>query len=141
LKENIGFRDLTAWQKADDLASAVFRACRDLPPSLRWLSDKAKLCAVSVPANIAEGHGRGSAAELLRFLDTARGSLSELEYYLHFLGKESLLSSATLEELEAKRAETAAVVLGLWRSLKGLTRSEWDNTGRIREDQSIYHVN
>ena len=135
-----GFRDLIAWQRAHDLASAVFRASRDLSPDASWLSSQILRCTISVPANIAEGHGRGTRAELLRFLDIARGSLSELEYYLLFLESENLMPTERLRDLRAKREETARVLFGLWRSLKSMTTTEWDHSGRIREEAGIYQV-
>jgi four helix bundle protein len=95
----------------------------------RWLRYQILRCAVSVPANIAEGHGRGSKAELLRFIDITRGSLSELEYYLHFLMREELRAPGKLLALDAKRIETGKVLFGLWRSLKGMPSSKWDHTG------------
>ena len=135
-----GFRDLVAWQKADALASAVYKACRLLPGQDRWLVDQMLRCAVSVPANIAEGHGRGTQAELARFIDIAKGSLSELEYYLHFARNEGIFKLDTVEALEARRLETGRVLFGLWRSLKGMSKSEWDHTGRIREESETYSV-
>jgi four helix bundle protein len=140
VQEKKGFKDLVAWQKADELTSAVYRASVQLPPSTGWLKDQVLRCALSVPANIAEGHGRGSRLELLRFLDIARGSLSELEYFLHFLRKEDLLPVSLVEELEKKRVDTARVLFGLWRSLKAMKPAEWDHTGRIGEEFETYQV-
>src|SRR3989304_10118184 len=101
-----GFRRLVAWQKADDLASAVFSVMPLLSLQHRWLRDQAARAAVSVPANIAEGHGRGSLGDYLRFLDIARGSLAELEYYLHFLRRNGLIEAERLVQGEGLRTET-----------------------------------
>ena len=135
-----GFHDLVAWQLADELASLVYRAFAKLPPNHRWLADQTMRAAISVPANIAKGHGRGSLGELLRFIDIARGSLSELEYYIHFLAKESLLPSEEVAVLQSKRTEVGRVPFGLWRSLKATSKDNWDHTGRIREEGPIYEV-
>ena len=134
-----GFRDLVAWQKADALASLTYRTCRDLAPRNAWLIDQILRAAISVPANIAEGHGRGTKAELARFLDISKGSLTELEYYFHFLRQEGLLPEEKLVELESLRLETGKVIFGLWRSLRSMSKEFWDHTGsRVREEEGLY---
>ena len=125
-----------AWQRADELASLVYRACKDLPPQHHWLVDQILRCAVSVPANIAEGHGRGSLAELTHFVDIARGSLAELEYFLHFIRNEALLTSDQIGLLESKQDEASRLLFGFWRSLKATSENEWDHTGKVHEDAS-----
>jgi four helix bundle protein len=137
-KEQRGFRDLTAWQKADRMGSLVYRACRELPSGHEWLNSQVVRCAISVPANIAEGHARGSQGDFLRFIDIARGSSAELEYYIHFMKNEGLLAEATLAGLAASQNETSKVLFGLWRSLKSLPKQDWDHTGRIAEEAGVY---
>ncbi|RIK82646.1 MAG: four helix bundle protein [Planctomycetota bacterium] len=74
------YKELIVWQKAMALAEATYRWASSLPKhELYGLTSQLQRSAVSVPANIAEGHGRGSTKEYLRFLSVARGSLSELE--------------------------------------------------------------
>lgn len=131
MDEGQGFKKLRAWQKADDLASAAFRAAEEVPSQHRWLSSQIARAAVSVPANIAEGYGRGSLADYLRFLDIARGSLSEVEYYIHFLGKESLVSSECIERLRLLHSETGRLLFGLWQSLKSKAPQTWDHAGGV----------
>jgi four helix bundle protein len=136
-----GFRDLIAWQKADALASLIYKSCKSIPAKDRWLIDQILRSAISVPANIAEGHGRGTRAQLLQFIDIARGSLSELEYYVHFLSTESLLTRNEIADIEASRIETGRVLFGLWRSLKAMNNTDWNHTGsRIGEEPGIYVV-
>jgi four helix bundle protein len=132
-----GFRRLVAWQKADDLASAVFSVAQMLPLQHRWLRDQAARAAVSVPANISEGYGRGSLRDYLRFLDIARGSLAELEYYLHFLRRNGLIEK--LIAAEALRAETGRLLFGLTQSLREKLKAEgpWQR-GTLREEQPEY---
>src|SRR3989304_2873638 len=119
-----GFRRLVAWQKADDLASAVFSVMRLLPLQHRWLKDQIARAAVSVPANVAEGYGRGSLRDYLRFLDIARGSLAELEYYLHFLRRNGLIEAERLVQVEALRTETGSLLFGLTQSLRRKVRED-----------------
>jgi four helix bundle protein len=137
-REQRGFRDLVAWQKADRTASLVYRACKKLPAHHEWLFSQVVRCAISVPANIAEGHARGTKAEFLRFIDIARGSSAELEYYVHFLKNEELLGEAELIAIDASQQETSRVLFGLWRSLKSVDKKDWDHSGRIAEESAAY---
>lgn len=75
-----GHKDLTVWQAAMGLAKVVYAVTADFPKAERYgLVSQMRCAAVSVPSNIAEGAGRGSAREFHQFLTIARGSLSELE--------------------------------------------------------------
>lgn len=50
------YEDYTVWQKAMDLAEAVYEVTLKLPVEERFgLSDQLRRAAVSVPSNIAEG--------------------------------------------------------------------------------------
>lgn len=74
------FRGLQVWRRGVDLAEEVYRLTRALPSAERHgLASQMQRAAVSVPSNIGEGWGRGSRAELLRFLTIARGSLFEVQ--------------------------------------------------------------
>jgi len=77
------YRDLDVWASGMDLAQACYSVCRQLPPSERFeLGSQIRRSAVSIPANIAEGHGRGSKKDFVRHLFIARGSLYEVETHL-----------------------------------------------------------
>ena len=78
------YKDLTAWQKAMQLAVEVYRLTRLLPKEESFgLIGQLRRAAASVPSNIAEGYGRASTVEYARFLKIARGSLYELETQLY----------------------------------------------------------
>ncbi len=73
------YRDLIAWQRGIDFVEHVYRQTGDLPKDERFgLVAQMRRSAVSVPSNIAEGWGRGTRNDYVRFLRTARGSLFEL---------------------------------------------------------------
>ena len=74
------FRDVKVWGKAGSLTTDVYRASASFPKSETYgLTHQVRSAAVSVAANIAEGCGRSSSAELRRFFEMASGSASELE--------------------------------------------------------------
>ena len=77
------FKELIIWQKSMELVEEVYRIIILLPPDEKYaLADQIKRSAVSIPSNIAEGKGRNSDREFLRFLNIANGSAYELETQL-----------------------------------------------------------
>jgi four helix bundle protein len=78
------YRDLKVWEKAMDLVVESYRITKLLPRhEMFGLIAQIQRAAVSIPANIAEGHGREHLGDYLHHLSMARGSLMELE--THFL--------------------------------------------------------
>ncbi|MEN9464611.1 MAG: hypothetical protein RL217_792 [Pseudomonadota bacterium] len=74
------YQELDAWQHAMELSVAIYHLTANFPDNERYgLVSQMRRAAVSVPSNIAEGHGRDSELEFKRFLLIARGSLAELE--------------------------------------------------------------
>ena len=96
------YRDLQVWRKGMVLTEVVYRLCRKLPPEERYgLAQQLKRASVSISANIAEGYGRRSLAEYLRFISIANGSLKEVETLLLLTGRLGLLQiSETAKALE-----------------------------------------
>ncbi|MFO0893211.1 MAG: four helix bundle protein [Isosphaeraceae bacterium] len=73
-------QDLIAWQKAMDLVMAVYAATGGFPREENdGLRAQVRKAVVSVPSNIAEGEGRRTTREFLRFLSIAHGPLREVE--------------------------------------------------------------
>lgn len=76
-------RDLIVWQKAMDLTVDVYRFSQDGPSDERFrLTSQVLRAVASVPANIAEGHARGSRKDYAHFLAVAKGSLMEVDTFL-----------------------------------------------------------
>ncbi len=78
-----GYKDLIGWQKAIVLVNQVYDATSQFPASeIYGLTNQIRRCAVSIPANIAEGYGRESTNEYAHFVSIALGSATELETLL-----------------------------------------------------------
>ncbi len=74
------FRELVAWQKAMDLAVDVYEFSRQFPSEEKFgLTSQIRRAGVSVPSNIAKGHGRRTSKDIANFLWMANGSLGEIE--------------------------------------------------------------
>jgi len=73
-------RDLRVWQLSKALVVDVYQITQGLPPNeLYGLSSQLRRAAVSIPANLAEGHGRNTRNDYAYFVGIAYGSLMELE--------------------------------------------------------------
>lgn len=134
------YRDLLVWQKAMDLVVEIYRLTKAFPPDERFgLTIQIRRVAVSIPSNIAEGHGRLHRADFLRFLSIARGSLTELETQLQI--------ATRLGYLDARQTEQSwDLVRHVGRALNGLIRSlnsenpRSNGGGRIAETSDNYET-
>jgi len=94
------FRDLQVWQKAHTLTLEIYEYSAPFPDSERFgLTSQLRRAAASIPANLAEGCGRGSDADLRRFLHMAMGSASETEYHLLLAHDLGFLAEPTFKRL------------------------------------------
>ena len=93
------FRDLKVWEKAHLVTLEAYRATSSFPKDeLFGLTSQIRRSASSIPANIAEGCGRGG-GDLARFCSIAAGSASELEYHLILAHDLGLLELDTYDRL------------------------------------------
>lgn len=118
-----GYRDLIAWQKAMDLADGVFDlAARLRGPEFFGLADQLRRAAISIPANLAAGHGRRSRGEYIRYVSIANGSLRELETHLMLLLRRRVATAEDIGRLLAGSDEVGRLLTGLHRKLVAMTR-------------------
>lgn len=112
-------RDLVAWQKAFGLGLAIYEATGCFPADERFgLTSQLRRASVSVACNIAEGYGRGSTADYLRFLRVARGSLYEIDTQLLLALKLGYLAQDIHQSLNNQLDECGRVLAGLIRSIE-----------------------
>ena len=77
------FREFKVWEKAHSLTLDIYKATATFPRAEMYgLTSQLRRASASIPANIAEGCGRGGNAEFGRFLRIGMGSASELEYHI-----------------------------------------------------------
>ena len=95
------FRKLQVWKAAQELAVSVYRCTASFPKSERYgLTSQMRHAAASIGANLAEGCGRWSDAELRRFARISLGSATELESHLLLARELGFLDAATFESLD-----------------------------------------
>jgi four helix bundle protein len=94
------YRSLHVWKRAHGLALTTYSTTRAFPrDELFGLTSQMRRAAVSVAANLAEGCGRDSDAEIARFARISLGSASELEYFLLLSGDLGYIDPTEQKEL------------------------------------------
>ncbi len=113
------YRDLKVWQTGVDLVVLCYRITEDFPSSERYdLVRQIRRAAVSIPSNIAEGHGSDHLGDYLRYLSIANGSLMELETQLWISHRLGFVDNDRLEGFERSSGPLGRMLAGLTRRLK-----------------------
>ncbi len=113
------YRDLLVWQKAMDLCVEVHDASLLFPKhEVFGLSAQLNRSVVSVPSNIAEGHGRRTTPDFIHFLFISRGSLNEVETQLTLAMRYNYLSQTDHDDLLERCGEIGRMLNGLIDSLE-----------------------
>jgi four helix bundle protein len=122
-------RKVKAFALADRLALAVYRETRSMPKEEMFgLTAQLRRGAVSIPSNIAEGCGRHTLSDYLRFLDTAYGATRELHYQLTLAARLGFLPQDA--RAPSLCEETARVLCSLIRALRPDTTAAAGRTSR-----------
>jgi len=116
-ENSLGYRKLIVWEKSHELVKGIYRITGQFPKyELFGLISQMRRCAISVPANIVEGYGRKSNKEKLNFLNIAKGSLTELEYYIDLSHELGYLEKEHYTELVSARITVGKLLHGYIKS-------------------------
>ena len=111
-----GFEKLDVWQKSIEFTGEIYLLSASFPRDDRFgLTSQMRRAAVSISSNIAEGSGRQSSNDFVRFLSIAYGSLMECVSQLHLAHRLKYLNEETLQ-LTLKLAESIARMLSRLRT-------------------------
>ncbi len=112
------YRDLKVWQKAMKLVTGVYSTTKYLPKEeIYGLVSQIRKSAVSIPSNIAEGYGRNSTNDYIRFLQISNGSLYELQTQLEICLNLQYLSRDTFEKVYQQSREIERMISSLVKKL------------------------
>jgi four helix bundle protein len=112
-----GHEDLVVWQKAMDLAIAIYCLTRGFPKHETYgLASQIQRAAVSIPSNIAEGHALKQTQAYGRHLAIASGSLAEVETQLEIAGRLGY-NQEECRKIALRAGEIGRMLMGLRRSL------------------------
>lgn len=107
------FEDLEVWKKARELKLQIAALVKNFPSNEKYrLTDQLIRSSRSVNTQLAEGHGRKTWPDRLRFSVIARGSLSETLNHLIDARDEEMISAEELEHFRQKVNEVERILNG-----------------------------
>jgi four helix bundle protein len=113
------YRDLVVWQTAMALAEDCYRLTSAFPrEEMFGLTSQVRRAAASIPANIAEGHGRESTGSFIQSLRVAQGSTKEVETHLLLAARVGLIAQADIDGPLGLCAEIGKMLRSLIRALQ-----------------------
>lgn len=117
------YRQLEVWQQAKALAHEVLDLAESEAFARRpYFRDQLCRAALSVPANIAEGNGRGRPLDYASFVDRARGSLFEVDTWITICTERGLIDAPQQAHFAEEISRLSAMLLSLRNRLRQTAR-------------------
>jgi four helix bundle protein len=112
------FKNIIAWQKAMSLVKDVYLLTEKFPKQeVYGLASQINRSAISIPSNIAEGSGRNSNKDFMRFLDISISSSFELETQILLAKELSFITDEKMTLILEKLAEVQKLIFGFQKTL------------------------
>lgn len=112
------YKKLNVWQDSVEFAADIYRVTASYPKQEKYgITMQIRRSAVSIGSNIAEGAGRSSNKEFIRFLDIATGSAFELETQLIISKKLQLISDSHFDKLMDSLTKIQKMIYRLQQSI------------------------
>ena len=113
------YKELKVWQRPYQLCLEIYKTTKRFPNEERYgLTSQIRRAAVSVSSNIAEGYGRKTTPEYIRFLYIAYGSNCEMETQILLSGDLGYIETGKLEILQKGIGEVERMLKALIKSLE-----------------------
>lgn len=114
------FEELIVWKKSRELKTELFQLTKAFPSEEKYrLIDQLIRSSRSINAQIAEGHGKRTNKDKIKYCTQARGSLSETLNHLIDAFDCSYITSKQLQYYRAKINEVEMIMAGYIRYLRG----------------------
>ncbi|MBN2522508.1 MAG: four helix bundle protein [Bacteroidales bacterium] len=108
------FRELKIWQKSRELVKHIYLITKSLPQKeLFGLTSQIRRASTSIPSNVAEGCGRQTDKELIRFFDITNGSAFELETLLLIASDLNYINKDSVKVIIYKVQEIEKMIFNL----------------------------
>ena len=113
------FRELKVWQKAMNLVTNIYTTTTNFPQNEQFgLTSQIRRSSVSIPSNIAEGFGRNTKNEFVRFLRISIGSLFELQTQLEISKNLNFITFEKFDNILSDSIEIEKMLKALIKSIK-----------------------
>jgi four helix bundle protein len=113
------YRDLNVWQKAMTLVEMIYSETKEFPNEETYgLTSQIRRSGISIPSNIAEGYGRNSTNDYIRFLQIESGSLYEFQTQLEIGFRLKYLNNKKYDEVNTLSFEIEKMLSSLIRKIK-----------------------
>jgi four helix bundle protein len=112
------FKNIIAWQKAMSLVKDVYLLMEKFPKQeVYGLASQVNRSAISIPSNIAEGSGRNSNKDFMRFLDISISSSFELETQILLAKELGFITDEKMNAVLEKLTEVQKLIFGFQKTL------------------------
>ncbi|MGA9637118.1 four helix bundle protein [Flavobacterium sp.] len=113
------FRNLLIWQKSMTLTTQIYQLTSTFPKEeIYGLTSQIRRCSISIPSNIAEGYGRESDKEFLRFLNISIGSLFEMQTQLEIAKNIAYINEDLFNNLYENSREVERMIVSFIKKIK-----------------------
>jgi four helix bundle protein len=134
-----GYKNLIAWQAADDLTAYVHDIVLRFERRYYKLTNQMLGSASSVKANIAEGYCRNALGDYIRFCEIARGSLGELGSQIQDCERWGLVKGDELKQLIRLYGDTTYFLEQLIKGLRAKRKEgTWDRSMGVKDETTDY---
>lgn len=112
------YEKLRIWQEAMAFVEIIYKLTRQFPKEEQFgMVSQLRRASVSVPTNIAEGHGKASRADFKRFLSISKGSLQEIDTLLQISLRLGYITSGRYQELRDRIISLVRQITSLMKTL------------------------
>ena len=116
--EQPNYEKLRIWQEAMSLVQTVYEVTQKFPREEQFgITSQLRRAAISVPANIAEGHGKTSRADFKRFLAISKGSLQEINTLLQIALQMNYIAPDKYHELRQRALSLVRQISSLMKKI------------------------
>lgn len=113
------YKKIEVWKRSHRLVLGIYTLTEQFPSDEKYgIISQLRRAALSIPTNIAEGCGRSTERELVRFMDIASGSASEVDYLLYLAMELKYIDQDRYEAAGGELIEIRKMISGYVKTIR-----------------------